>query len=130
VWSCGVNDEGCLGRLTENVPNPSNPKEFLDSDELSVTPYPIQSLLDENFRAVKVAAGDSISAAISSEGDLRIWGSFRVGFIFITSFHCSSNRLCVLFLFPYLFPFSRIVMVCWGSQTILNVSLPQYEFLT
>ncbi|KAH9938640.1 regulator of chromosome condensation 1/beta-lactamase-inhibitor protein II [Fomitopsis serialis] len=33
--------------------------------------------VDENFRAVRITAGDTISAAISSEGDLRVWGSFR-----------------------------------------------------
>jgi len=27
---------------------------------------------------VQVAAGDSICAAVSVEGDLRVWGSFRV----------------------------------------------------
>jgi hypothetical protein len=44
-------------------------------------PRPLESLVDEGFRAVKVAAGDSISAAIGTEGGLRVWGSFRVGFL-------------------------------------------------
>jgi hypothetical protein len=73
-----VNDEGALGRVTTNVPNPEKEGEFLDVDELTAVPHPVQTLLDEKFRAVKVAAGDNISAAISDAGELRVWGSFRV----------------------------------------------------
>lgn len=74
-----MNDEGALGRLTVNVPNPDKEGEFLDVDELTAVPHPVQALLDENFRAVKIVAGDNISAAISDTGELRVWGSFRVG---------------------------------------------------
>ncbi|KZT24604.1 RCC1/BLIP-II protein [Neolentinus lepideus HHB14362 ss-1] len=77
VWSCGVNDEGALGRVTTDVPNPENPEETLDVDQLTATPYSLQTLIDEKFRAVKIAAGDNICAAISTEGELRVWGSFR-----------------------------------------------------
>ncbi|KAG0709849.1 regulator of chromosome condensation 1/beta-lactamase-inhibitor protein II [Suillus ampliporus] len=77
VWSCGVNDDAALGRITKDVPDPDNPEKFLDVDELTAVPYPLQSLVDEGFRAVKIAAGDSISAAISDQGELRVWGSFR-----------------------------------------------------
>ncbi|TFY69968.1 hypothetical protein EVJ58_g85 [Rhodofomes roseus] len=77
VWSCGVNDDAALGRITVDVPNPENEGEFLDVDELTAVPYPLQSLVEENFRAVRITAGDTISAAISSQGDLRVWGSFR-----------------------------------------------------
>lgn len=73
-----MNDDAALGRVTQNVPDPSNPNVFLDVDELTSIPHPLQSLVDENFRAVQVAAGDSICAALSVEGDLRVWGSFRV----------------------------------------------------
>lgn len=38
----------------------------------------VQKLVDEKFRAVHVAAGDSVSVAISDVGQLRAWGSFRV----------------------------------------------------
>ncbi|KAF9816333.1 hypothetical protein IEO21_04198 [Rhodonia placenta] len=77
VWSCGVNDDAALGRVTTDVPNPEKEGEFLDVDTLTAEPNPLQSLVDENFRAVRIAAGDTISAAISSQGDLRVWGSFR-----------------------------------------------------
>ncbi|KAI0796863.1 regulator of chromosome condensation 1/beta-lactamase-inhibitor protein II [Abortiporus biennis] len=77
VWSCGVNDDAALGRVTNEVPNPEKPDEFLDIDTLTAQPYPLQSLADEGFRAVRIAAGDTISAAISDKGELRVWGSFR-----------------------------------------------------
>lgn len=78
VWSCGVNDDAALGRVTKDVPDPDNPGSFIDTDTITSYPYPLQSLVDENFRAVRIAAGDSVSAAINSDGDLRVWGSFRV----------------------------------------------------
>ena len=52
--------------------------EFLDVDTLTAQPFPLQTLVDEGFRATRIATGDSISAAISQEGELRVWGSFRV----------------------------------------------------
>lgn len=78
MWSFGINDEATLGRETEHVPDPLKPGEFLKSEDLEAKPFPVQALLDESFRAVKIAAGDSISAAISTRGDLRVWGSFKV----------------------------------------------------
>ncbi|KAI6130339.1 regulator of chromosome condensation 1/beta-lactamase-inhibitor protein II [Pisolithus croceorrhizus] len=77
VWSCGVNDDAALGRITKDVPDPKNPGSSMDIDTLTAIPHPIQSLLDEKFRAVQITAGDSISAAISVDGELRVWGSFR-----------------------------------------------------
>lgn len=38
----------------------------------------VQGLEEEDFRAVRVAAGDSVSLALSDNGELRCWGSFRV----------------------------------------------------
>ncbi|KAJ3531511.1 hypothetical protein NM688_g7565 [Phlebia brevispora] len=77
VWSCGTNDDAALGRVTTNVPNPEKEGEFLDIDTLTSQPFPLDSLVKDEFRTVRIAAGDSISAAISSHGDLRVWGSFR-----------------------------------------------------
>ncbi|KAI0301584.1 regulator of chromosome condensation 1/beta-lactamase-inhibitor protein II [Multifurca ochricompacta] len=77
VWSCGVNDDAALGRITKDVPDPNNPGQFLNVDILTTIPHPLQTLVDDGFRALKIAAGDSISAAISTEGQLRVWGSFR-----------------------------------------------------
>ncbi|EEB90144.1 hypothetical protein MPER_11688, partial [Moniliophthora perniciosa FA553] len=78
VWSCGLNDDAALGRITHQVPDPDKPGSFLDIDQLTAYPHPLQSLVDQKFRAVQVATGDSICAAVSDQGDLRVWGSFRV----------------------------------------------------
>ncbi|KAF8165485.1 regulator of chromosome condensation 1/beta-lactamase-inhibitor protein II [Crassisporium funariophilum] len=78
MWSCGVNDDAALGRITKDVPDPKNPGSFLNVDDLTSIPQPLQTLVDEGFRAVKVVAGDSICAAVSDKGELRVWGSFRV----------------------------------------------------
>ena len=72
----GVNDEAALGRKTVGVPNPENPDEVLNADILAFFPAKVD--LPETYKAVQIAAGDSISAAISNEGELRVWGSFRV----------------------------------------------------
>ncbi|KAJ3568831.1 hypothetical protein NP233_g5451 [Leucocoprinus birnbaumii] len=77
VWSCGVNDDAALGRVTNNVPDPNNEGSFLSIDELTSWPWPVQSLVDENFRTVRIAAGDSIGAAVSDKGEFRVWGTFR-----------------------------------------------------
>ncbi|KAI0700728.1 regulator of chromosome condensation 1/beta-lactamase-inhibitor protein II [Cytidiella melzeri] len=77
VWSCGANDDAALGRPTKDVPDLKKKNVILDEDELSSNLHPLQSLVDEGFRAVQVAAGDSIGAAISDAGDLRVWGTFR-----------------------------------------------------
>jgi len=73
-----VNDDAALGRITQDVPDPNNPGAFLNVDDLTSIPHPLQTLVDEGFRAVKVVAGDSICAAVSDKGELRVWGSFRV----------------------------------------------------
>ncbi|KAK0482063.1 regulator of chromosome condensation 1/beta-lactamase-inhibitor protein II [Armillaria luteobubalina] len=78
IWSCGLNDDAALGRVTQDVPDPENPGSFIDIDTLTSIPHPLQSLMDEKYRAVQIATGDSICAAVSAEGDLRVWGSFRV----------------------------------------------------
>lgn len=78
VWSWGVNDSAALGRPTVNVPDPDNDGEFIETEILETQPMAVKSLDDEGFRAVKIVAGDSISVALGSKGELRAWGSFRV----------------------------------------------------
>lgn len=85
VWSCGVNDDAALGRITKDVPDPNNPGQFLDVDDLTSIPHALTSLRDDNFRVARAYSGDSICAAVSTTGALRVWGSFRVSFIL---FHC------------------------------------------
>lgn len=68
VWSWGINDNGVLGRVTEGV-------EGKDSDELESQPMLVEGL--EDFKAVRIAAGDGVSMAISDRGEVRSWGCFR-----------------------------------------------------
>jgi hypothetical protein len=75
------NDGSALGRQTTGVPNPEDPTTTLNIADLESQPTLIQTLIDENFRAVHVAAGDSISVAIGDDGGLRAWGSFRVSLV-------------------------------------------------
>ncbi|WVR09387.1 hypothetical protein IAU60_006454 [Kwoniella sp. DSM 27419] len=77
VRSWGINDNAALGRKTSDVPDPANPGSSIPNEDLETYPYVVESLEKEGFRAVRVAAGDSVSVAISDKGELRAWGSFR-----------------------------------------------------
>ncbi|KAI8989064.1 regulator of chromosome condensation 1/beta-lactamase-inhibitor protein II [Trametes punicea] len=50
---------------------------FGSNETATLVPGRIQSLLDEDFRAVRVVAGDCVSAALSDKGELRAWGLYR-----------------------------------------------------
>ena len=60
------------------MPDPKDPSTVIANEELETVPYVIESLEEESFRAVQVAAGDSVSVAVSDTGKVRAWGSFRV----------------------------------------------------
>jgi len=74
IWSWGINDEGQLGRVTEGIAG-------VDKDELESTITQVEGLqIDDTetpFRAVQVAAGGSVSVALSEKGEVRCWGSFK-----------------------------------------------------
>lgn len=78
VRSWGINDNAALGRITTDVPDPKNPGQMIPNEDLESYPFVVETLGQDGFRAVQVAAGDSISVAISEKGELRAWGSFRV----------------------------------------------------
>lgn len=69
MWTWGINDNGALGRITQNT--------GVDSDELEYVPMQITEL-PEDFRTVRVSASDSASLALSENGQVLVWGSFRV----------------------------------------------------
>ncbi|KAJ9094816.1 hypothetical protein QFC20_006831 [Naganishia adeliensis] len=80
LWAWGVNDGGALGRKTDKVPvePATDPVTYADREMLESTPGLVTGLgPDHDFRVVRAAAGDSISVAISSTGDVKYWGSFR-----------------------------------------------------
>lgn len=60
------------------MPDPENSSHILETEILETQPMVVQSLVDADFRAVAVSAGDSVSVALGLDGDLRSWGSFRV----------------------------------------------------
>ena len=61
MYSFGCNDEGTLGRDTSE-------------DESEMSPGKVEGLP----RIVMVSGGDSHTAALSDEGQVFIWGNFRV----------------------------------------------------
>ncbi|ORX38289.1 hypothetical protein BD324DRAFT_599054 [Kockovaella imperatae] len=77
VYTWGINDNACLGRVTVGVPDPKDPGKTIHNENLEAWPFVIEQLEKEGFRTVSVAAGDSVSVAVSDTGDFRAWGSFR-----------------------------------------------------
>ncbi|PWN38779.1 RCC1/BLIP-II [Ceraceosorus guamensis] len=89
ILTWGINDNAALGRSTTRQPG-------VDAEVYETRPMPVEGLSPdgkgllpgplplggtegqvETFRAVRVAAGDSVSAALNSNGEVRVWGSFR-----------------------------------------------------
>ena len=64
VYTWGCNDEGALGRATSS----ENAEEF--------TAGPVQDI--ESVNVVMVSAGDSHTMALSDQGTVYGWGTFRV----------------------------------------------------
>ncbi|KAI0714088.1 regulator of chromosome condensation 1/beta-lactamase-inhibitor protein II [Cerioporus squamosus] len=78
IWTCGTNDNAELGRPTITIVEGHTTVEVDEATSLPFhVPVPIQSLVDEGFRAVKVAVGDCIGVALDSQGQLRAWGTYR-----------------------------------------------------
>ena len=83
------------------IPDPKDDKAAIEVDEKTQDPVwkpvPIHSLIEEEFRAVKIVAGDSFSAAISDKGELRAWGAFSVRIhsaVFFIICRCNLTCLC------------------------------------
>lgn len=66
ILSCGVNDEGALGRATAD-------------EEEAKRPGFVADLPVEGDPVVAIAAGDSYGAALTEGGLVWAWGTFRVG---------------------------------------------------
>lgn len=91
LWSWGINDNAALGRLTDR-------EEDVETEVFETEPMPVEGLGPQGrgilsgskqlgggkegevqkFRATRIAAGDSVSVALSDDGQVRVWGSFRV----------------------------------------------------
>lgn len=83
VYSWGVNDQGALGRDTK-WEAPAKDADASDSEDEDVDINPKESTpglvegFPEGINIVQVAAGDSISVAVTNEGFVYAWGTFRV----------------------------------------------------
>jgi len=83
VYSWGVNDQGALGRDTK-WEAPIKDADASDSEDEDVDINPKESTpglvegFPEGINIVQVAAGDSISVAVTDEGFVYAWGTFRV----------------------------------------------------
>ncbi len=77
VVSMGCNDEGALGRHTED-------------EEECQEPRPVDmSRMPSTFKVAKVCGGDSHSALLTTDGRVFVWGVYRVRFLFLCSCYCS-----------------------------------------
>ncbi|KAK9237536.1 regulator of chromosome condensation 1/beta-lactamase-inhibitor protein II [Lipomyces kononenkoae] len=83
LWSWGCNDHGALGRDTSGGEEGLLRDMDADSDDddgdlnpLESTPALVENLPDD-LVFVRVAASDSLSLALTSEGRLWSWGTFR-----------------------------------------------------
>ena len=84
VWTWGVNDQGVLGRDTTWTP-PENDDTAMDSDDEDgeqLNPRESVPGLVEGFPdgtlITKIACGDSITVAVTDQGQVYAWGTFRV----------------------------------------------------
>ncbi|VDP78455.1 unnamed protein product [Echinostoma caproni] len=93
VVTCGCNDEGALGRKTSSESDsisdlspPAAKRAHVDSNE-NVEPEEVDKIVEEtrlgfvplprNVQITMVSAGDSHTAALDSNGQVWLWGTFR-----------------------------------------------------
>ena len=115
VLSWGVNDNGALGRDTawDGGMKDIDDDKSDDSDDSDSglnphesTPTVISSF-PEGTNIVKVAAGDSISLALTDDGLVYGWGTFRVSQVLIIPRKSAANRPTEQFRRPRLLPRSN-----------------------
>jgi len=82
VWTWGVNDQGVLGRDTTWTPEEQMDVDSDDEDEESLNPKESVPGLVEGFPegtvVTQVACGDSVTIAVTNDGKVYAWGTFRV----------------------------------------------------
>jgi regulator of chromosome condensation len=81
IYTWGVNDNKALGRDTKwEEPPEGLPDDVADVNPLESTPsaVSISSLSPKPIRIVQVAACDSATFALTDDGRVYGWGSFRV----------------------------------------------------
>ncbi len=84
ILTWGVNDQGALGRDTTwagGLKDMDDDDDAEDPDDIGLNPYestPAKAILPEGITWVQVAASDSASFALTDEGYVWGWGTFRV----------------------------------------------------
>nr|CAH8872212.1 unnamed protein product [Trichobilharzia regenti] len=77
VATCGCNDEGALGRITQTESGTTDNDSrsglhpVVDECHLGLVSFPVK------VKVVMVSAGDSHTAALDSNGQVWLWGTFR-----------------------------------------------------
>jgi regulator of chromosome condensation len=78
--------------MTQSVPHPEVDGSFWDVDVETGAPdwqpVVIRHLSEAGFRAVKISAGNDISVALSEEGEVRMWGTFKVASLLACMVQC------------------------------------------
>lgn len=80
----------------------------LESETTNYTSDLKSGLVQLNARIVQVSAGDSHSAALTADGRLYAWGTFRVSSYLL----CSVQKIGSVCGFCFAFPRSIVLIVC------------------
>ncbi|RPB20741.1 RCC1/BLIP-II [Terfezia boudieri ATCC MYA-4762] len=129
VYSWGVNDQGALGRETKwEAPIKDADASDSEDEDLDINPKESTPGLVEGFpdgiNIVQVAAGDSISVAVTDEGFVYAWGTFRcsdgiLGFSEKSRVALRPERVTAL---------KDVVQVCTGTDHILALTKSGHVF--
>lgn len=85
IYTWGVNDNGALGRDTKWVKGADDEMDVdgddtVDLNPLECTPMPIpRESFPSNTVFTQLACGDSTTFAVTDDGEVWGWGTFRVG---------------------------------------------------
>lgn len=96
IYTWGVNDNGALGRDTKWVRSADDEMDVDDDDTvdlnpLECTPMPIpREHFPSNTVFTQLACGDSTTFAVTDDGEVWGWGTFRVGCLSLSSILKSS----------------------------------------
>ncbi|KAK9453500.1 regulator of chromosome condensation 1/beta-lactamase-inhibitor protein II [Dipodascopsis uninucleata] len=125
LWSWGCNDHGALGRNTskgeEGLLRDMDAEESDDDGSLNPlesTPTLVEGLPDSTI-FVQVAASDNLSLALTSEGRLWAWGTFRcnegvLGFSETTEFQRTPVQVPI----PY-----PVGQICAGKDHVMALTV-------
>ena len=114
VYSWGCNDDGALGRLTESTPTETVVDEY-NADRIKGS--------INNQKIVQISCGDSHSAALTDDGQVYVWGTFRNanGNIGLLKENCT-ERFPVHLKFPFTNEKPTIIKITSGNNHLCCLS--------